>query len=72
MYFTLNPFFYYISNKENIEQYIIIESDGELPYNMPYKKLKSIVESYINRNSQGVDENKINDYIIYICDQLVY
>ena len=70
MYFTLNPTLYYAANKESIENYIVIESNGEAPYLMAYKRLKSIVESYIKLNSQCVDENKINDYIVYICDQL--
>lgn len=70
MYFVINPFFYYLANQSDIEKYITIESNGDRPYHMPYNKLKSLVERYINLNSHGVDENCKEKYIMYICDQL--
>lgn len=70
MYFVINPFFYYIANQENIDRYLSIESNGELPYQMTYSKLRSIVEYFVNNNSHGVDANKIDSYIDYICKKL--
>ena len=70
MYFVLNPFFYYVANQEAIENYVIIESHGEHPHLLRYNQLKPIVERYIDLNSHGVDENKKEKYILYICDQL--
>lgn len=70
MYFVVNPFFYYIANQDSIDRYLSIESNGELPYQMTYSKLRSIVESFVNNNSHGVDANKIDSYIDYICKKL--
>ena len=69
MYFTLSPFFYYLANQSDIENYLSVESNGEHPHIMSYRALKSLVEKYINLNSHGVDENNKEKYILYICDQ---
>lgn len=70
MYFVISPVFYYITHQKDIEDYIIIESNGENPNLMTYRKLKGYVESYINSNSHGVDENVKDKYIMCICDML--
>lgn len=70
MYLVLSPFFYYIANQKSIEDYVTIESHGEHPHLMRYNKLKPIIERYIELNSQGVDGNNKEKYILYICDQL--
>ena len=70
MYLSLSPFFYYLANKEAINDFIIIESNGAHICTIPYKNLKLIVSDYVNKNSNGVDEHHINDYIVYICDKI--
>lgn len=71
MYLVLNPFFYYIANQESINDFVTLESNGKHICNMTYKELKSLIERYIYENSHGVDENKMDSYISYICDMLV-
>jgi len=70
MYIVLSPFFYYIANQSAIEDYIVLESQGEHPHLMPYRKLKPLVERFVDFNSHGVDEHNKEKYIMYICDQL--
>lgn len=72
MYFVLNPFFYFIVNKANIENYIIISAHGELPHLMSYNKLKSIVKDYIYNKCDDINETKKDNYVTYICDHLSY
>ena len=70
MYFVMSPFFYYITHQKDIESYIIIESNGESPNVMQYRKLKSLVDSYVTANSHGIDSDKKDLYTMYICDKL--
>lgn len=70
MFITLSPFFYFIANQKNIEDYVGIASGGRLPYHLPSTELKQLVGQYIEMNSHGVDESNKNSYILYICDQL--
>lgn len=70
MYFVFNPVLYYIVNKQNIENFIELETNGEHISSIPYRQLKELVERFINENGHGVDENYKEKYIIYICDKL--
>lgn len=70
MYLVLSPFFYYLANEAYINNYITLESNGELPYNIPSDKLQSLVDDYLTLNSHGVDENKKDKYITYICEHI--
>lgn len=70
MYLILSPFFYYIANQDAIENYVTIESGGEHPHLMPYRKLKPIIERFIENNSHGVDQNYKEKYVMFICDKL--
>ena len=70
MHLVLNPFFYYIAHQENIENFIIIESHGEHPHLMQYNKLKPIVERFVSRYNESIDDNRKEKYILYICDKL--
>lgn len=70
MCFILKPFLYYITNRDRIENYIILESHGEHPHLMPHSKLKPIVKKYIDANNHVVNEEDKEKYIKYICDHL--
>lgn len=70
MYFTISPFLYYISHKENIENLLTIELNGELFYLSDKNVVKSLVEIYVNKNSEGIEEKDIDKYVEYICNQL--
>ena len=70
MYLVLSPFFYYLANESYIHNYIALASNGERPYHINKDKLKSIVDNYITNNSHGVDEDKREKYIEYICEHI--
>ena len=69
-YFTVCPTFYSMVHKRNIEDFIILETSGEMPCNISIKKLKELVYKYILINSDGIDENNIDDYINNIICQI--
>ena len=71
MYLVLSPFFYYIAHQNAIEDFVVVESQGEHPHLIEYRKLKPIIERYIEMNSDGVDANCKERYVMYICDQLL-
>jgi len=71
MYFVLNPFFYYIANQDSIRDFVTLESNGKHICNMTYSELRNLVERYVIMNSHGVDGNRKDSYIMYICDALV-
>lgn len=70
MYFTLSPFFYYMANLPYIEQFIIIESNGEAISSIQINKLESIIEKFVDKQSHGVNEYKKQDYVKYICSHI--
>lgn len=70
-YITLSPFFYYIIHESDIKQYIIIASEGSLPYMVKYPKLKELVEQFVITNSHGIDKSIIDQYVLFICDRLL-
>lgn len=70
MYFTVNPFFYYLAHQENIEKYLKSELQDSKLSDISYIKLRSLVELYINENSHGVDKNKLDSYIDQACKSL--
>ena len=70
MYLVLSPFFYYLANEAYIKDYITLESNGKLPYNIESDKLQSLVDNYLILNSHGVDESKKDKYIAYICEHI--
>ena len=70
MYLILSPFFYYVANEAYINNFITLETNGERAYHLSKEKLESIVDKYITLNSHGVDENKRDRYIKYICSHI--
>lgn len=70
MYFVLSPFFYYIANQSMIESYIALETNGKPASLLCYGKLHSLVESYVMKNSHGVDNRQKEKYIECICRHL--
>lgn len=71
MYFTLSPFFYFVTHQKDIETYVTIESGGENPNIMKYRKLKQLVDKYIEKNHQGIEYGKHELYSMYVCDKLM-
>lgn len=71
MYFTISPSFYYMANESSISAYLSIELGGVLPYMSDKETLAGLIHKYISKNSHGVDPNKVNQYVEYICAQLV-
>ena len=70
MYLTLSPFFYYLANSDSINTFLIIELNGKLPQHEDENIIKSLIRSYINNNSHGVDELNIDKYVEYIYKHL--
>ena len=70
MYFTLNPQFYYMIYKSNIERYITLETNGENICTLDHDRLYSIVSKYVLENSSGIDERKLDSYIEYITKHI--
>ena len=70
MYFTLNPQFYYMIYKSNIERYITLETNGENICTLDHDRLYSIVSKYILENNSGIDERKLDSYIEYITKHI--
>ena len=70
MYLVLSPFFYYLANEPYINNFITLESNGERPYHLSREKLESLVDEYVTLNSHGVDGNKREKYIAYICEHI--
>ena len=71
MYLILSPFFYYIANEPFIHDFIALESNGRPPYHIQKDKLASMIERYISLNSHGVDMNRVEQYITYICEHIL-
>lgn len=70
MYFTINPFFYYLAHQEDIEKYLQSELQDSKLSEVPYIKLRSLVELYVTENSHGVDKDKLDNYIDQVCKSL--
>lgn len=70
MYFTLNPQFYFMIYKSNIERYVTLETNGESVITISYDKLYSIISKYVLENISGVDEQKLDSYIEYITKHI--
>lgn len=70
MYFVLCPFLYYMANKNYIEDFIAIETNGCSTYTLDRKRLKNLIIKFIDQNSHGVDENCKTKYVDFIYSHL--
>ena len=66
----MSKYIYYILNKVDIENFLILELAGNNPHITKQHILIPLVEKYIIKNNSKLNNNEISDLSKYICERI--
>lgn len=66
----MKPFMFYAINKLEIENYLVIELNGDNPHLVKRSLLRCHVEKFIRNHTEDLDKRLLDDYINYICSHI--
>lgn len=66
----MKPFMFYALNKLEIENYLIIELNGDNPHLVKQSLLRCYIEKFVINHIEDLDKRLLDDYINYICSHI--